>query len=208
MNKPVTNILFLFIAPILLFSSCGKNFTLEELKYIQAVENDRNNYNEWLKDDPDSPFNKKGKVEFHPLNYYDVDPTFIFKSKLYEYDKKDTILTYGTKGDERRAVSYGYLIIRDTEEEHKLNLYEGELHNGEKYYSIWFTDKTTNGTTYGVGRYLNFEKNNDPEFVYEIDFNKAYNPYCAYTSNYSCTIPTKEDYLAMAIKAGEKKFHD
>ncbi len=201
-----------FLAFLLFLSftivSCGKNYSPEELEYIKTIEKDRKGYNEWLENDPNSPFNKKGKVEFHSLNYYDVNPSFVYKSKLYEYEMKDTILTYGTKGDERKVVRYGYFLIRDNEQNHKLNLYEGDLEDGEKYYSIWFTDKTTNEATYGVGRYLNFKKYDDPVFVYEIDFNKAYNPYCAYTANYSCTIPTKEDYLAMAIKAGEKKFHD
>ncbi|MGE5401501.1 MAG: DUF1684 domain-containing protein, partial [Ignavibacteriales bacterium] len=66
---------------------------------------------------------------------------------------------------------------------------------------------TTNDETYGVGRYLDFEKNENPDYVYTIDFNLAYNPYCAYSPNYSCAIPTKDDYVDLAIRAGEKKFH-
>jgi uncharacterized protein (DUF1684 family) len=76
-----------------------------------------------------------------------------------------------------------------------------------KYYSIWFTDKTTNEESYGVGRYVDFELNMNSDFIYTVDFNYAYNPYCAYSSEYSCAIPTKEDYLDIAIEAGEKKFH-
>ncbi len=200
-------LLFLLFLSFALFS-CGKNYTPEEIEYIKQIETDRKEYNEWLANDPNSPFNRKGKVEFHPLSYFDVDPDFIFESKLYEYNKKDTIITYGTKGDERKSVRYGYFIINKSEEEHTLNLYESELAIGKKYYSIWFTDKTTHETTYGVGRYLNFEKFDDPNFIYKIDFNKSYNPYCAYSPDFSCTIPTKEDYLAVAIEAGEKKFHD
>ncbi len=71
----------------------------------------------------------------------------------------------------------------------------------------WFTDKTTGNETYPVGRYLDFELNNDPEFIYKLDFNRAYNPYCAYSDLYTCAIPTKEDYLDFEIKAGEKTFH-
>lgn len=48
----------------------------------------------------------------------------------------------------------------------------------------------------------------DPNHVYTIDFNLAYNPYCAYSPNFSCAIPTKEDFITIAINAGEKKFHD
>ncbi|KAB2845707.1 MAG: DUF1684 domain-containing protein [Melioribacteraceae bacterium] len=198
--------IYIIITSAFLIFSCGKNYTPEEKEYIAKIEQQRIEDNEWYKNDPNSPFNKKGKVEFHDLKYYDVDPSFVFKSKLYEYEQKDTVTIYGTKGEPRETVRFGYVQINKDGKDYKIHVYEsGEE---QKYYSIWFTDKTTNETTYGVGRYLNFERQNDPEHIYTIDFNLAYNPYCAYTSNYSCAIPTKEDYIDLAIEAGEKKFHD
>lgn len=198
--------IYIIITSAFLIFSCGKNYTTEEKEYIAKIEQQRIEDNEWYKNDPNSPFNKKGKVEFHDLKYYDVDPSFVFKSKLYEYEQKDTVTIYGTKGEPRETVRFGYVQINKDGKDYKIHVYEsGEE---QKYYSIWFTDKTTNETTYGVGRYLNFERQNDPEHIYTIDFNLAYNPYCAYTSNYSCAIPTKEDYIDLAIEAGEKKFHD
>jgi uncharacterized protein (DUF1684 family) len=86
-------------------------------------------------------------------------------------------------------------------------VYKSFSSKGETYYSIWFTDKTTNDETYGVGRYLDFELNDDENFIYTIDFNLAYNPYCAYNPDYTCAIPTKEDYVDLKIEAGEKKYH-
>lgn len=199
------NIFLITVSAVLLFA-CGKNYTPEEKVYISKIEQQRIEDNEWYKNDPNSPFNKKGKVEFHELKYYDVDPSFVFKSKLYEYGQKDTVTIYGTKGEPRETVRFGYVQINKDNKDYKIHIYESGAE--QKYYSIWFTDKTTNETTYGVGRYLNFERQNDPEHIYTIDFNLAYNPYCAYTSNYSCAIPTKEDYIDLAIEAGEKKFHD
>jgi uncharacterized protein (DUF1684 family) len=142
------------------------------------------------------------------LNYFDVDPEFKFSSRLYDYENKDTVIVLGTRGEERKTVRYGYVIFNYSDKDYKLNVYESSAGNGDKYYSIWFTDKTTNEESYGVGRYLNFDKKEDPEYIYEIDFNKAFNPYCAYSKEYSCAIPTKEDYLDIAVTAGEKKFHD
>ncbi|OGU36668.1 MAG: hypothetical protein A2068_00700 [Ignavibacteria bacterium GWB2_35_6b] len=198
--------IFIILFSVFIIFSCGKNYTPEEKDYISKIEQQRIKDNEWYKNDPNSPFNKKGKVEFHDLKYYDVDPSFVFKSKLYEYGQKDTVTIYGTKGEPRETVRFGYVQINKDGKNYKIHVYEsGEE---QKYYSIWFTDKTTNETTYGVGRYLNFERASDPENIYTIDFNLAYNPYCAYTSNYSCAIPTKEDYIDLAIEAGEKKFHD
>lgn len=192
----------------LLLLSCGKNYSPEQKTYIAKVEKERVDKNEWMKSDPFSPFNQKRKVEFQDLKYFDVDPAFVFQSKLYEYNPKDTVTVYGTKGDLRKEIRFGYLIINYENQRHKINVYQGSTATGEIYYSIWFTDKTTNDESYGVGRYIHFEKVEDPDHIYQIDFNTAYNPYCAYNPDYSCAIPTKEDFIPIEIKAGEKKFHD
>lgn len=203
--------LIIYTVLIITFSlfSCGENFTPEEIQYITTIKQLRSETNNYMKNDPNSPFNYKGKVEFHPLNYFDVDFSFVFKSKLNEYETKDTIVIFGTKGEERQAVRFGYFPIKYKAKEFNLNLYESSSSEGDqKYYSIWFTDRTTNDESYGVGRYINFEKKDDPDHFYLIDFNFAYNPYCAYSPDYSCAIPTIKDYIDLPITAGEKKFHD
>lgn len=197
-----------FITSLLFITACSKKYTSEQLIYIEKIEKQRKEKNEYMKNNPASPFNFKGKVEFHELNYFDVDPNFVFKSKLFEYNPKDTITIYGTKGEPRTVVRFGYIVINYQGGQYKINVYEGKSRTGEKYYSIWFTDKTTNKESYGVGRYIDFEKHDNPNYIYTIDFNLAYNPYCAYSPNYSCAIPTKEDYIPIEIKAGEKKFHN
>ncbi|OGU73502.1 MAG: hypothetical protein A2V93_06435 [Ignavibacteria bacterium RBG_16_34_14] len=191
----------------LIVISCGKNYTSEEKEYISKIEKHRQKNDDFMKNNPDSPFNFKGKVHFEPLKYYEPDPNFVFKSELYGYNKKDTIVIFGTKGEERKVVRYGYVKLNYKDDELRVNVYEGTSKSGEKYFSIWFTDKTTGEETYGVGRYIDFELNPDKDFIYTIDFNLAYNPYCAYSPDYSCAIPTKEDYIALAIEAGEKNFH-
>jgi len=203
--------LIIFTVLIITFSffSCGEKLTQKEIKYMSEVIRLRNGIDDYMKNNPNSPFNHNGKVEFHPLNYFDVDFSFVSQSELYEYEKKDTIVVFGTKGEERQAIRFGYFPIKNEGKEFNLNLYESSANeSGQKYYSIWFTDRTTNNESYGVGRYINFEKNDDPDYLYLIDFNFAYNPYCAYSPDYSCAIPTINDYIDIAITAGEKKFHD
>ena len=188
--------------------SCGKSYTPEQEAYIKKIEDFRAKKDDEMKNDPSSPFIFKGKVEFHNLNYFDIDPDFVFKSKLSEYDQKDTITIFGTKGEPRKAVRFGFVQINFKGKDYKISVYEGTTKTGQTYHSIWFTDLTTNNESYGVGRYLDFELVSDPNYLYEVDFNLAYNPYCAYSPNYSCAIPTKEDFIPVEIKAGEKKFHD
>ena len=198
----------LVLTLLLFICSCGKAYTPEQKTYIAKVEIKRSEKNKEMKNDPSSPFNYKGKVVFHDLKYFDVDPNFVFKSKLFEFSPKDTVTIYGTKGEPRKAIRFGFILINYKGKEYKVNVYQGKTQSGGNYYSIWFTDKITNIESYGVGRYIDFEKQDNPDYIYTIDFNLAYNPYCAYSPNYSCAIPTKEDFIPIEITAGEKKFHN
>jgi uncharacterized protein (DUF1684 family) len=183
-------------------------YTPEQKTYVDSVLALRAQKDAEFQNDPSSPFNSKTKIEFHPLKYYQVDPNFVFYSKLTEYPKKDTVIIYGTKGEPRKTVRFGYVTINYNGKPVNLNVYKALSTSGSVYYSIWFTDETTNFETYGVGRYLEFDYNPNPNHVYTIDFNLAFNPYCAYSPEYSCAIPTKEDHIPIPIKAGEKKWHE
>jgi len=200
--------IFLFITFAFVISSCGKNYTPEQIKYIAKIEKIREEKNKEMKDDPASPFNIDPNAHFSNLKYFPVNPGFVFKSKLYRYANKDTVIVFGTKGEKRKVVRYGYVKIDFKDGEKNVNVYEGFGKNGQKYYSIWFTDRTTGNETYGVGRYIDFDLNPDSNFIYTIDFNLAYNPYCSYSSKYSCAIPTKNDHIDEEMDAGEKKFHN
>jgi uncharacterized protein (DUF1684 family) len=154
-----------------------------------------------------SPFRRDTTVSFSPLKYFEPNPDFIFKSKLNRDETPDTVRIMGTKGEARTVIVTGFVELNYDNKRYRVNVYKGFSKTGEEYYSIWFTDRTTGNETYGVGRYLDFELNDNPDFIYTIDFNKAYNPYCAYTPLFTCPIPREEDYIDLAIEAGEKNFH-
>jgi uncharacterized protein (DUF1684 family) len=71
---------------------------------------------------------------------------------------------------------------------------------------IPFTDGTTYTETYGGGRYIDLSVNDIKNGKIELDFNKCYNPYCAYAGGFNCPIPPVENRLPVAIKAGEKLY--
>ncbi|HED38271.1 MAG TPA: DUF1684 domain-containing protein [Ignavibacteria bacterium] len=190
-----------------LMLSCGKSYTPKQKKYIASIKKWREQKDDYMKNNLSSPFNQDPNANFSPLKYYKVNLNFVFKSKLFKYSKMDTVQTFGTKGEIRKILRFGYLKFDYKGKNYKANIYKGGLKSGRMYYIIWFTDKTTGNETYGVGRYLDFELNPDSSHIYTLDFNLAYNPYCSYSAKYSCAIPTKEDHLDLAIKAGEKKFH-
>ncbi len=199
---------FILFFIILLMVGCGRKYSPEEREYINKIEKVRIDKDNEMKNDANSPFNQDPNAHYEPLKYFNINPDFVFKSKLTEYPSKDTIVVYGTKGEERKAIRFGFISFTYKSTNYKMNVYKATSKNGMEYFSLWFTDNTTNKESYGVGRYIDFEYNPNKDFIYSIDFNLAYNPYCAYSSKYSCAVPTREDYLDLAVEAGEKKFHN
>ena len=85
-------------------------------------------------------------------------------------------------------------------EEVSLVLYD----TGHPGYFVPFRDKTSGTDTYGAGRYLDIDPNSDGTVT--LDFNMAYNPLCAYNDAYSCPLPPVENWLTVAVEAGERDF--
>jgi uncharacterized protein len=106
---------------------------------------------------------------------------------------------------------YGIIHFVVYDRQFKLNLYQSQSLLGNEEYKNYlflpFTDETSGKGSYVGGRYIDitFEEIHDGKVI--IDFNKAYNPYCAYVSGkYNCPIPPKENNLPVKIQAGEKMF--
>lgn len=153
-----------------------------------------------------SPLLPKDRRNFRGLNYFPVDSTFRFSGPIHKYHPmpRDTIV--GTGGELRPALKYGYFKFRYGGREYRLQIYKilDNQPGYEKELFLGFTDTTSGKTTYGGGRYINLEEN--PQNFYEVDFNLAYNPYCAYNPKYSCAVPPAENHLPFAVTAGEKSF--
>lgn len=202
--------LLIIVFLVLFVSSCKSDTSGDPIvvtdEYSSRILMERTEKDFHLKNDKFSPFNQDPEAKFVNLNYFQPDTSFIFKSKFYRFEIQDTIIILGTKGEKRNVIREGYINIIFRNQEHKLNIYKGFGPNGEPYHSIWFTDETSGNETYGVGRYLDFKMNPDENFEYVLDFNKLYNPYCAYSSKFSCPIPSKDDHLKIEVKAGETNF--
>ncbi len=198
-----------------LFVGCGQQqknqpqwSVQDSIRIVDEIAAYRQSAESFFHDHPDSPFNLDSTVHYTGIKWYAPDVCFCFTSKLIRYAQPERVVILGTKGDERNYVKYGYFIIPFNGEEYNLTVYK-ELDTKEKHLSVWFTDETTGKETYHVGRYVDLEdEQNDPDHLYTIDFNRAYNPYCAYSSRYSCAVPRQEDHLPFAVTAGEMKYHE
>ena len=170
--------------------------------------------------DQDSPFKRDTTIEYHGLAWFPIDPHYRGVSELHRYANPETVIVLGTKGEERKQLRYGYFTITVPDDHGqpvvlKINVYKFTHYDTKRYalykdvLSVWFTDETTGKETYGVGRYVEVgNEDPDPDHLYSVDFNKAYNPYCAYSKIFSCAIPRKEDHLDIALRVGEMKYHE
>lgn len=165
----------------------------------------RNEHLAELKDTNNHILNVEEVNHFPGLDYFPVNESFIITAKFRKNKgKKFKMQTSGTRTPIYRR--YGYIDFKIGDTNCRLTVYQNvELSKSEDlkdYLFIPFRDFSSSKTTYGGGRYLDFSIPNSNEVI--IDFNLAYNPYCAYSHRYSCPIPPAENTLKVEIAAGEK----
>jgi uncharacterized protein (DUF1684 family) len=207
-------------------SSCGRRDGLppispaDSLAILEDNTMHRAEVDAFFRKDPASPFVRDTSIQYHGLKWFPVNPAFRGESVLHLYADPETVVVMGTRGEERRQIRYGYFEFIVPGDDGfpitlHLNAYKFSPYDKfrfERYpenLSVWFTDRTTATETYQVGRYVDIgDDAHDPVHVYTLDLNKAYNPYCAYSSLYSCAIPRKEDHLDLSLRVGEMKYHE
>ena len=106
-------------------------------------------------------------------------------------------------GDEAEYLRWARIRFTVGGDEAQLTVYRDPSSGG---YFLPFQDANAGGETYGAGRYLDLEARDDGRL--HVDFNYAYNPYCAYNERWSCPLPPAENRLTVALRAGEKIFDD
>lgn len=154
---------------------------------------------EFFEFDPHSPLTDEQQADFEGLQYFPVDESLRFEIEIEPFSEQKEMLMQTTTGDVRTFTRYGLAHFAVEGEQASLTVYANE--HG---YFIPFVDAQAGVETYGAGRYLDPAVTEDGKLI--LDFNLAYNPYCAYNEYYSCPLPPAENRLKVAIKAGEKNF--
>ena len=143
---------------------------------------------------------------FVPPAWFDFDRAWVFRARLAPDPKPTPVTMLTSLGRTKEYLRVGSFTL-DVPGRRALKVVAYRptfIANAAARLSILFTDATTGKETYGAGRYLDLEPPADG--VYTIDFNRAYNPLCAYTNVYNCPIPPRENGLPVAIRAGEKTY--
>lgn len=156
-------------------------------------------------EDPRSPIPPAERESFQGLVYYPLDSKYHVRLELHEHDEKATVPIDVTQGAPREMVRWGAFRFSLDGEECTLQAYRSAP--GEARLFVPFRDATSRTETYEKGRYLDLE----PQLHragdrWILDFNEAYNPWCAYSGHYSCVIPPRENWLELPIPAGEKRY--
>ena len=145
---------------------------------------------------------------FKELDFYPIDEKYIVNAKFVRTPDEKPFLMPTTTARTPEYVKYGEAHFSIDGKEFVLSLFKNTQPYNEPGYEDYlflpFTDLTSGDGSYGGGRYLDQRIPEGDTLV--IDFNKAYNPYCAYNPKYSCPIPPKENDLAIRIEAGVKNF--
>lgn len=166
--------------------------------------------NEHFADTVGSPLMEQDIADFEGLKYFDVDPKYLVQAEFI-LNKKAKKFKMKTTTDRKPLYSkYAKVRFELKGEKYVLNVYRNlglsKKPGYEDYLFIPFTDLTNGESTYGGGRYLDIREPKDGKV--EIDFNLAYNPYCAYNYKYSCPIVPLEDHLPTRVEAGVKKYKE
>jgi len=154
-----------------------------------------------------SPLSESQRNTFDSLRYYAPNKDYRFDAQLETLTQRDTVEMPLTDGKAEKYLRWGRASFILNKQEYKLTLFL-KADGKDSTLFIPFTDRTNGFATYGGGRYLDVVKpaTGDTEVV--LDFNEAYNPFCAYNDGFACPVPPQDNRLAVEIKAGEQAFHD
>jgi uncharacterized protein len=189
---------------LVLMLSCG-----EGKKPILGDTEWQKQQNAFFKDASTSPLTEQDLKSFNGLKFFEVDSTFVVTANFILTENDTIFKLKTTHKDTQDYLKYALVKFEINQKSFELEVYRNVEMMHQKGYEnnlfLPFTDPTNGEETYGGGRYLNLTIPDGDSII--IDFNKAYNPYCAYNENYACPIVPRQNRLNIKVLAGEKNFN-
>jgi uncharacterized protein (DUF1684 family) len=205
MNQSATTAIAwtLLLFPTICFGQLSNSEILESnAKFREEINHD-------YADSTKSPLTKEDFSKFSGLPFFSVDTNFCLEAK-FKLSKRKKSFKMKTTTDRRPIYDvYGSATFLIDGNEYSLNIYQShQLKDTEEfknYLFVPFKDLSNGGESYGGGRFIDLSIPEGNTII--IDFNQSYNPYCAYSTRYSCPIPPKENFLNIKVLAGVKSPH-
>lgn len=187
--------------------SCSSAKKITDTEHTSAVVSHREKTEQGLIIGDRAPLIKE---DLKNIRYFDIDPQFKVKAKvnLSEGEEPFELPTYS--GITKTFIKYATLSFDLAGETRELSIYRNleviRMPQYKNYLFLPFKDDTSSDSTYGGGRYINLSTLDIADGMVELDFNKCYNPWCAYSDGFNCPIPPADNHLDIAIVAGEKNY--
>lgn len=181
---------------------------LAQSAYEEKIRTWQSELNAAFSDEEESPLTKKERKKFEGLDFFPIDSSYSIEAKFVRTPNQlpftmptttDRLPVYEKYGEAHFHLQ-GKPIVLNIYQNHSLRTQE----EYEDYLFLPFTDLTNGFESYGGGRYIDLKIPESDTIT--IDFNKAYNPYCAYNPDYSCPIPPRKNDLDLEIEAGVKNW--
>ena len=168
-----------------------------------ALEELRAEKDAYLREHPHSPLSPDERETFDGLDYYDPDPDYRYVLDLEAEDDPERITVETTTDGSKKYLAVGRFSFELGGAERSLVAYRPP--DDESRLWLPFRDATSGESTYGAGRYLDLNATEDrEEGRWVVDFNEAYNPFCAYSDAYECPLVPPTNWLEAPVEAGEK----
>ena len=204
MTKKIQFVLRIWVTILAIFGSVVASRGQYSVDSVQAA---RQLKLEQLATDPESPLSSD---DIQHIHHYDPDSSFRIRAHIERLHNEPTLRIPTSDGTSKAFVRYARLRFSIRGNECALTLYRSqELFVNPAYRDhlfLPFTDETNGVETYGAGRYIDLSVKDIRNGYVIIDFNQAYNPYCAYSNGYRCPVPPVENNLLIPIRAGEKTY--
>ncbi|TMM53160.1 DUF1684 domain-containing protein [Maribacter algarum] len=210
---------FLFLGFFLLMACKQKkkyhDVAEKEMALIQTdatadILNFQRELNESFKNPETSPLPDRLRKNFESLDFFLPDTSYVIEARLLRTPDAIPFMMPTTTGEKSEEVVYGIAHFTLNGDARQLEIYQNkELMLDAEYVDylfLPFTDMTNEEETYGGGRYIDLRIPEGDTII--IDFNRAYNPYCAYNKKYSCPIVPSVNHLETKVMAGVKDFRD
>ncbi|MEY8021289.1 DUF1684 domain-containing protein [Muriicola sp. SD30] len=202
---------------LLLSVSCGDGKKYHDQAASKEIPSDQklasiiefqNSLNEEFSDPDVSPLPDRYRKDFQGLEFFEPDTLYSVLAKFVRTPDAIPFMMPTNTDRLSEEVVYGVVTFTLKGKEYQLEVYQNEELKSEEgfedYLFLPFTDETNGELTYEGGRYIDLTIPEEDTLV--IDFNKAYNPYCAYNKKYSCPLVPSQNHISTRILAGVKAF--
>jgi len=208
MKYPMRINLYSFIVILLLAGvSCTESINNE---YLDEIRQHRAEINKEFADTAHSPLTKEGLAHFEGLDFYPADPGWMVEAHFVLNPDPEPFEMETTTARRPIYVKYGEAHFSIDGTEYALEIYQSEkakqMEEFKESLFLPFKDLTNGEGSYGGGRFIDLKIPEGETII--IDFNKSYNPYCAYNHRYSCPVPPNANHLNISVPAGVKAYTD